>query len=99
MIPVFRPAMSRWGLMLVHLLLLTGVTDARAVKTDLRALLTDPARAWAPSTTLSFIGTRQFNDATERWTVFSPPTYKAAISPETEEDVRKAVSKRLGDFS
>ncbi|KAK7946574.1 uncharacterized protein PG986_010895 [Apiospora aurea] len=69
---------------------LTGFTTAAAVpRADLKALLTDPVRQWSKGTTVSFSGTSRFQEATERWTIFDPPTYVAAISPSTEEDVRK----------
>lgn len=58
---------------------------------DLKALLTDPARQWASNTTVSFPSSAAFINATERWSTFSPPTYSAAVSPGTEQDVSKVV--------
>ncbi|PHH90754.1 hypothetical protein CDD83_2750 [Cordyceps sp. RAO-2017] len=60
-------------------------------KTDLRSLLTDPARAWSANTSVLFPGSPGFADATERWTIFRPPTYRAAIRPGSDEDIRKVV--------
>ncbi|KAK8070917.1 hypothetical protein PG997_011120 [Apiospora hydei] len=71
---------------------LTSFTTAAAFpRADLKALLTDPVRQWSKGTTVSFGGTSRFQEATERWTIFDPPTYVAAISPSTEEDVRKII--------
>lgn len=47
---------------------------------------------WSPNTTITFAGTPEFSEVTERWTTFNSPTYRAAISPDTEEDVVKIVS-------
>lgn len=62
-------------------------------KADLKGLLTDPARHWAANTTVSFPGNAAFANATERWSIFNPPTYSAAVSPGTEGDVSKVVWK------
>ncbi|KAK8137628.1 hypothetical protein PG984_003121 [Apiospora sp. TS-2023a] len=56
---------------------------------DLSALLTDPARQWGKGTIVSLGGSSRFKSVTERWTIFKPPTYFVAVSPSTEEDVRK----------
>jgi hypothetical protein len=58
---------------------------------DMRAVLTDPARQWHTDTILSFENSAQFANATERWTIFNPPTYKAAITPGSVDDVTKIV--------
>ncbi|ROT38906.1 FAD-binding domain-containing protein [Sodiomyces alkalinus F11] len=50
-----------------------------------------PDRQWSPDTYVSFPGSQEFEQSTERWTTFSAPTYRAAISPATEEDVAKIV--------
>ncbi|KAI5918413.1 hypothetical protein F4810DRAFT_576182 [Camillea tinctor] len=72
---------------------LTAV-DAAVIRqnSDLRSLLSDPARQWSDATTISYPGSSEFTGATERWTIFDPPTYTAAISPGTEEDVIKLVN-------
>ncbi|KAK0622036.1 hypothetical protein B0T17DRAFT_609009 [Bombardia bombarda] len=54
-------------------------------------MLSAPANNWAANTTISYPGSEQFVNATERWTIYSAPTYSAAISPGTEEDARKVV--------
>ncbi|TGJ85551.1 hypothetical protein E0Z10_g3189 [Xylaria hypoxylon] len=47
---------------------------------------------WSNQTTITFQNSAGFIEATERWTVFDAPTYKAAIQPATEGDVIKAVN-------
>lgn len=71
--------------------LASNVAAAPFIRADLRALLTDPAREWSEGTTVAFPGSSEFEDATERWTIFRPPTYSAAIRPGTEEDIGKVV--------
>ncbi|RCI12730.1 hypothetical protein L249_1067 [Ophiocordyceps polyrhachis-furcata BCC 54312] len=61
------------------------------VDLDLRQLLTDTARQWSDNTTVLFPDSPDFAKATERWTVFRPPTYRAAIRPGTPEDIGKIV--------
>ncbi|PFH62262.1 hypothetical protein XA68_14393 [Ophiocordyceps unilateralis] len=58
---------------------------------DLRPLLSDPARGWSLNTTILFPDSPEFSKATERWTVFRPPTYRAAIRPGTAEDISKII--------
>jgi hypothetical protein len=77
-------------------LCVNGSDAALAGRVDLKSLLSDPARAWSNQTTYSFPGSAAFVDATERWTIFDPPTYHAAISPGTEADVIKIVG--VGDL-
>lgn len=79
-----------------RLSLLVGESGAAVLsrKADLKALLTDPARGWSKETILSFPDSDTFTNATTRWTIVSPPTYSAAISPGTEQDVVKAVRTR-----
>ncbi|KAL7787172.1 hypothetical protein V8C37DRAFT_419020 [Trichoderma ceciliae] len=60
-------------------------------KSDLKPLLTDPSRKWSPNTFVSFPNSAAFNESTERWTIFDPPTYIAAIRPGTEEDISKVI--------
>ncbi|KUL86302.1 hypothetical protein ZTR_08597 [Talaromyces verruculosus] len=67
-------------------------TPERSFAVDLRAVLTNPVHRWASNTTLSFPGTAAFENATERWSIFSPPTYSAAISPGTEEDISRVIN-------
>jgi hypothetical protein len=67
------------------------VTDAAAVsrftpRTDLGPILAKHAHKWT-ETTLSFPGSEEFVNATERWTTFSAPTYSAALTPATEDDL------------
>ncbi|KAK7750698.1 hypothetical protein SLS62_007398 [Diatrype stigma] len=46
---------------------------------------------WPADTTVSFPNSAKFNESTERWTVYSPPSYLAAITPSDEGAVVKAV--------
>lgn len=59
--------------------------------TDIHAVLTDSSNGWSADTKIQFPGEEGFAAATSRWAVYKPPTYAAAISPATEEDVVKAV--------
>jgi len=58
---------------------------------DLRTVLTYPANKWSPGTVVSFTGTDEFKNATQRWTITGAPTFSAAISPANEKDVIAAV--------
>ncbi|KAI0879965.1 FAD-binding domain-containing protein [Annulohypoxylon maeteangense] len=69
-------------------------TNAAAVsyiypRIDIAPILAN--QTWSPNTIISSAGSPGFFNATERWTTFSAPTYSAAISPDTEADVVKAV--------
>ncbi|RYP55560.1 hypothetical protein DL769_010117 [Monosporascus sp. CRB-8-3] len=81
----------KWVSLLVWLLLWAGEIDAARVRVDLRSLLTDPARGWSVNTTVSFPGSPEFVESTERWTIFRPPTYRASIRPGTEADIVKVI--------
>ncbi|KAI1212144.1 FAD-binding domain-containing protein [Annulohypoxylon truncatum] len=67
------------------------VTDASRIypRVDIRPILT--SQNWSSKTIISYPGSSQFFNATERWTTFSAPTYSAAISPGTEDDLVKVV--------
>ncbi|KAK7756973.1 hypothetical protein SLS62_000989 [Diatrype stigma] len=66
---------------------------------DLRKILTDPKNVWSPQTSVRFPDDKDFVNVTERWTTFNPPTFAAAISPATEDDVIKAIKlARLHDI-
>lgn len=58
---------------------------------DIRSLLTSPRNNWSANTTISFPTSPQFENATERWTLFDAPTYSAAVSPGSEADLVTAV--------
>ncbi|KAK6957468.1 hypothetical protein Daesc_000254 [Daldinia eschscholtzii] len=66
-----------------------ATTAGLASRVDLKSVLTN--QKWSADTTISFTGSPEFYNATERWTTFSAPTYRAAISPATEDDVVKIV--------
>ena len=72
-----------------------AAVDAVPLKThqypDLRAVLTNPSHKWSPGTVVSFAGSDEFRNATERWTITGAPTFSAAVSPANEEDVIAAV--------
>lgn len=90
---------TTWASALLCLSLSRGVAASPVVRervTDLKALLTDPARHWAANTTVSFPGSTSFNNATERYSIFDEPTYSAAVSPGTEADISKVVCKTFG---
>ncbi|KAI0861222.1 hypothetical protein F4860DRAFT_503352 [Xylaria cubensis] len=71
---------------------MSGVVCTENSTADLRYLLTSVTNRWAANTTVAFPGDGdKFTDVTERWTVFKPPTYVAAVSPGTENDVVKVV--------
>ncbi|KAF6813128.1 FAD binding domain-containing protein [Colletotrichum musicola] len=58
---------------------------------NLRSILTAASNNWASGTAISFPGQDSFDNATERWATYRPPTYAASISPATEKDVATAV--------
>lgn len=84
--------------LLLSLTFLFGGADAAATRnyppTNLAPILRHPDRRWSAGTYVSFPGSDEFVESTERWTTFSAPTYRAAISPANEEDVAKIVCKR-----
>lgn len=63
------------------------VNAAAFARVDLKSMLTDVSNKWTSKTTLSFPGQPQFVNATQRWTLFDEPTYFAAISPGSEQDL------------
>ncbi|RYP78223.1 hypothetical protein DL771_000700 [Monosporascus sp. 5C6A] len=85
------PPPLKWVSLLVWFLLWASGIDAARVHVDLRSLLTDPARGWSVDTTVSFPGSSEFIQSTERWTIFRPPTYSASIRPGTEADIVKII--------
>ena len=58
---------------------------------DLKNLLSQNSNKWAPGTKISFPNSPTFNNATERWSIFDPPEYFAAVSPANEADVVASV--------
>ncbi|KLU89215.1 hypothetical protein MAPG_08189 [Magnaporthiopsis poae ATCC 64411] len=46
---------------------------------------------FSPRTVVSFDGQEWFENVTERWDVYRPPTFKVSVSPATEKDVESAV--------
>ncbi|KAH7308680.1 hypothetical protein B0I35DRAFT_471224 [Stachybotrys elegans] len=78
---------------LAALLAVASSCTATCSSADLRQVLLDDANNWSASTVISFPDDpAAFLNATQRWSPFMVPTYEAAITPGTEEDVAKAVS-------
>lgn len=60
-------------------------------RVDVKSILSGVT--WSsPLTTVSYAGESGFTNATERWTTFDAPTYTAAVSPGSEDDVVQIVS-------
>lgn len=68
-----------------------AAAELQKYETDFQTALTRNDVAWSANTTLSFPGSDTFFNATERWSIANQPTYFAAISPATEQDVAQAV--------
>lgn len=64
---------------------------AGAVQLRAQPPFNDSSYHWSPKTIISFEGSPEFNNATERWDIYMAPTYRVAISPATETDVVTAV--------
>ncbi|KUI56423.1 6-hydroxy-D-nicotine oxidase [Cytospora mali] len=58
---------------------------------DIKTIFTDSSNGWSADTKIRFPDDEEFAKVTTRWAAYKPPTYAAAISPATEEDVVKAV--------
>lgn len=58
---------------------------------DIKTILTDSINGWSADTRIRFPDDDDLANVTTRWAAYKPPTYSAAISPATEEDVVKAV--------
>ncbi|KAH7305300.1 hypothetical protein B0I35DRAFT_444309 [Stachybotrys elegans] len=68
------------------------LTHATAERCDLRTSLLDRSNAWNVNTTIYFpTDEPSFFEVTERWNPYNAPTFSAAITPATEDDVVKAV--------
>ncbi|RYC63463.1 hypothetical protein CHU98_g2747 [Xylaria longipes] len=82
-------------------LVLTGfVADGIAVALNSRTqspptLLLNDTHDWSPDTVISYPDSSAFWEATERWDIYAPPSYKIAISPATEADVKLARQQHL----
>ncbi|KAG9826263.1 hypothetical protein KCU98_g648, partial [Aureobasidium melanogenum] len=71
---------------------LTCANSAVLARTDIRSWLSASSNHWSPNTTIGYPGSADFLNSTERWTLFSAPTYSAVITPGTEADVAKVVN-------
>ncbi|KAK8131613.1 FAD-binding domain-containing protein [Apiospora sp. TS-2023a] len=59
---------------------------------DLKSILNDDNVKWSsPHKPVIFPGDADFAGATTRWSTYQGPTYRAAVRPESEEDVKRAV--------
>ncbi|KAF9878632.1 putative fad binding domain protein [Colletotrichum karsti] len=67
---------------------------------ELRDILLDKGNQWCNGTTVQIQGQEGFSEVritmTDRWNTFDAPTYSAAISPATEDDVVKTVCRFTG---
>ncbi|KAK8130695.1 hypothetical protein PG999_003075 [Apiospora kogelbergensis] len=74
------------------ILALVRSSVAAAVQSNESSFSADAARyRWAPGTVISYKGSPDFRQATERWDIYKPPTYSVAITPAVEADVATAV--------
>ncbi|KAL4783258.1 hypothetical protein BJX76DRAFT_259533 [Aspergillus varians] len=71
------------------LYLAPGIKAAATRRVDLASIITD--QSWDSETVVSFPGSDDFTDATQRWDIYEPPTYALAVSPGSEDDVVTAV--------
>ena len=60
-------------------------------QSSLATAFSNLSSTWSSQTTFSLPNTTEFFGATERWTLYDPPVYGAALSPATEDDVVQAV--------
>ncbi|KAH9427862.1 oxidation resistance protein 1 [Pyricularia oryzae] len=59
---------------------------------SLTSVFAQQAKAlFLPRTVISFQGQEWFENVTERWDIYAPPTFKVSVSPSTEKDVESAV--------
>lgn len=66
---------------------------AGTASTDLKAVLLQRSNNWSPSTQIFFPSDPNYaNETTQRWNIYSAPTYLASIKPGTTGDVQKVVS-------
>ncbi|KAI9789483.1 MAG: hypothetical protein M1816_006025 [Peltula sp. TS41687] len=71
---------------------LAAPAPAPASYVDLRSLLQHPSRRWSPQTQIFYPSDPNYaNETTQRWTIYSAPSYLASIKPGTEEDVQQVV--------
>lgn len=61
---------------------------------EITSILKSHAHTFSPDTTIYLPSSPEFFNVTERWTTFDAPTFSAAISPATEEDVVKIVRRQ-----
>lgn len=69
----------------------TAAAGLQERETDIQAALSRHNVTWSANTILSYPGSDEFYNSTERWSIAYEPTYFGAISPATEQDVAQAV--------
>lgn len=62
--------------------------------TDLKQLLQRHENKWSPRTEILFPSDVGWKNETERWNIYSGPSYRASIKPGSEADVQKIVKYR-----
>lgn len=75
----------------------TGVAAAHpglVRRADIASIIEKHVHKFSPNTSIYLPSSPEFFNITERWTTFDAPTFNAAISPATEEDVVKSVRQR-----
>ncbi|PYI24917.1 FAD-binding domain-containing protein [Aspergillus indologenus CBS 114.80] len=71
--------------------LLSATYAAPQAPIDFATLLANKTNLWSHGTVVSFPENAYFENATERWTTWAAPSYFAAVSPATEQDVVTAI--------
>ncbi len=69
-----------------------GAVPSQAPGLTLASLLGNSSDHWSSQTVVSFPGSSAFYNSTERWDIYAPPSYAAAVAPATEADVVEAVA-------
>jgi hypothetical protein len=92
---ISSPFLALWiqdPLFFLHVPYVKGIlTSARFFKTlDIKAEL---GPQLSQEATISLPGDAQFESVTSRWTLWSPPSYRAYVEIGSEEDVEKIVSR------
>lgn len=60
--------------------------------TELKSLLLQSRYQWSPKTQIYFPDDPNWtNETTQRWNIYSAPSYVASIKPGSEEDVQRVV--------
>jgi hypothetical protein len=87
------PAPS-WSYFLLWFSFWFSSIEAQNSTVDLKSILLHPSRGWSAGTDVIFPSSALFSNATERWTIFNPPTYRAAIRPDSDDEISKLVCRK-----